>query len=58
MLPRLSRFKVEEGIFVGPQIRRALHLEEFRNLLTREQEAAWASFEAVIDVHSTLENHS
>lgn len=49
MFPRLSRFKVEEGIFVGPQIRRALHSEEFRNLLTVEQEAAWASFEAVID---------
>lgn len=49
MFPRLSRFKVEEGIFVGPQIRKALHSEEFRNLLTVEQEAAWASFESVVD---------
>lgn len=49
MFPQLSRLKVEEGIFVGPQIRKVLHSHEFRDLLTVEQETAWISFEAVVD---------
>lgn len=34
MFPKLSSLKVREGIFVGPQIRKVLHSEEFKLHLT------------------------
>lgn len=49
MFPKLSRLKIEEGIFVGPQIRKVLHSDEFQNTLTDNQRRAWESFEAVVD---------
>lgn len=49
MFPRLSKAKIDHGIFVGPQIRKVMHSDEFQNLLTRDQERAWTSFEAVVD---------
>lgn len=55
MFPRLSRYKIEEGIFVGPQIRKALHSDGFKEHLTLDQKTAWESFEAIID--GFLGNH-
>lgn len=55
MFPNLSRWKVEEGVFVGPQIRKVLHSDDFKQHLTHNQKAAWESFEAVID--GFLGNH-
>lgn len=55
LFPKLSRFKIDQGIFVGPQIRKALHSEDFRNLLLPDQKRAWKSFEDVID--GFLGNH-
>lgn len=49
MFPQLSRYKVEQGIFVGPQIRKALHSTDFQNVLTAEQRTAWESFDAVVN---------
>lgn len=55
MFPKLTKFKIVEGFFVGPQIRKALHSDGFRTLLTRDQRNAWESFESVID--GFLGNH-
>lgn len=55
MFPKLSKMKIEQDIFVGPQIRRVLHSDDFRNYLTPDQENAWTSFEHVID--GFLGNH-
>lgn len=49
MFPKLSRSKVEEGVFVGPQIRKVMHSDAFKQYLTCDQKTAWESFEAVID---------
>lgn len=49
MFPRLSRMKVQEGIFVGPQIRKILHSNEFEMHLNADQKKAWQSYEAVIN---------
>lgn len=49
MFPKLSKMKIESGIFVGPQIRKVMHSDEFKNYLNPDQKNAWNSFEDVID---------
>lgn len=49
IFPRLSRAKVEQGIFVGPQIRKAIQSDEFRDALTPDQANAWDAFQDLID---------
>lgn len=49
MFPKLSRMKIHQGIFVGPQIRKALNSDEFIALLTDDEQKAWTSFEAVVN---------
>lgn len=41
--------KINAGVFVGPQIRKILFSEEFKHYLTPDQNAAWESFEAVVE---------
>ena len=55
MFPELSEAKVKEGIFIGPQVRKLLHSEEFSNLLSGVQLAAWQSFKLVVE--NFLGNH-
>lgn len=49
MFPKLSKAKIEAGIFVGPQIRKIMHGQEFYNTLNVDQKKCWKSFEAVIN---------
>lgn len=49
MFPKLTRAKITAGTFVGPQIRKILFSDEFRNYLTADQKAAWDSFQAVVE---------
>lgn len=48
MFPKLSYMKINEGIFVGPQIRKVLFSDEFKILLTEDQRKAWTSFKCVV----------
>lgn len=48
MFPKLIRFKIQEGVFVGPQIRKVLHSGEFKLQLTEQKKEAWESFENVV----------
>lgn len=48
MFPQLSRVKVEAGIFTGPQIRKVVRSEEFKQCLTDDQKNAWESFKDVL----------
>lgn len=49
MFPKLSKMKIKSGVFVGPQIRKVIFSDDFKDYLTRDQKAAWISFEAVIE---------
>lgn len=49
MFPKLSKMKINAGIFVGPQIRKLLHTAEFKNHLNDDQKEAWSSFEALVN---------
>lgn len=40
MRPHLMNAKIEEGIFVGPQMTKFLHSDEFRDHLTPDQRTA------------------
>ena len=55
LFPKLSKAKVEAGIFVGPQIKKIILCDEFAKLLNRTQKTTWKSFVAV--VHGFLDNH-
>ena len=46
--PRLSEAKLEEGIFIGPQIRDLIKDEYFDKLLQGDEKAAWDSFKFVV----------
>jgi hypothetical protein len=46
---RLSEVKVEEGIFIGPQIRELIKDEYFDKLLQGDEKAAWVSFKFVVE---------
>jgi len=52
--PRLSEAKVEEGIFIGPQIQDLIKDEYFDKLLQGDKKAAWDSLKFAIKVF--LEN--
>lgn len=47
--PRLSEAKIREGVFVGPQIRKLLHDDEFLCVLHGKEKAAWLAFKSVVD---------
>jgi hypothetical protein len=47
--PRLSEAKKREGVFVGPQIRKLLHDDEFFCALHGKEKAAWLAFKSVGD---------
>src|SRR6218665_1422818 len=53
--PKLSKAKVNAGIFVGPQIKKIIKCDEFTNLLNRTEKTAGNSFVAVF--HGFLGNH-
>jgi hypothetical protein len=46
--PRLSEAKLNEGIFIGPQIRDLIKDEYLNKLLQGDKKAAWNSFEFVV----------
>ena len=46
--PRLSKAKLKEGIFIGPQIRDLIKDEYFDKPLQGDEKAAWGSFKFVI----------
>jgi len=46
--PRLSKAKLKEGIFIGPQIRDLIKDEYFDKLLQGKEKAAWYSFKFVV----------
>jgi len=47
--PRLSEAKVEEGIFIGPQIRDLIKNECFDKLLQGDEKAVWDRFKFVVN---------
>ena len=47
--PRLSDYKIKEGIFVGPQIRALIRDGNFEDLLSQIEKSAWKSFESVVN---------
>ena len=53
--PTISSAKIKEGVLVGPQIRKLLLDNGFKQVLTKDQLNAWNSFEAVVD--GFLGNH-
>ena len=55
MFPGISYAKLKEGIFVGPDIRKMLRSEEFKNQMNPLEKKAWSSFEDV--VKNFLGNH-
>jgi len=55
LFPGLSEAKVKGGIFVGPQIRKVLHSEEFIAKLKPKEKVAWQSFRDVVE--NFLGNH-
>lgn len=48
MFPKLSKMKINAGVFIGPQIRKIMFSDEFKEYLSADQKAAWESFEAVV----------
>lgn len=40
-LPRISDVKINEGIFVGPQIRELMNYQDFHESLNELEKAAW-----------------
>ena len=49
-IPRLSEAKLEEGIFIGPQIRDIIKDEYFDKLLQGDEKATWDSFKFEVKV--------
>jgi len=49
-VPRLSKAKLKEGIFIGPQIRDPIKDEYFDTLLQGVEKATWDSFKFVVKV--------
>ena len=47
--PSLSRAKIKEGIFIGPQIRKIVLDETFDTHLTRKEKCAFESFKKICD---------
>lgn len=45
--PNISKAKINEGIFDGPQIRELIKDEEFEMRMTTNENAAWSSFKKV-----------
>ena len=43
MFPNISDKKLEEGVFVGPQIRKAIK-SDIKEVMTEEEKEAWDSF--------------
>ena len=48
MFPRLSEAKLNEGIFIGPQIRDLNKDEYFDKLLQGDEKAPWDSFKLLV----------
>jgi len=48
MFSRLSKAKLKEGVFIGPQIRDLIKDEYFDTLLQGDEKAAWDSFKFVV----------
>lgn len=48
MFPKLSKMKIDAGVFIGPQIRKILYSDDFKDYLTPVQKTAWQSFEDVV----------
>lgn len=46
--PQLSDAKVKEGIFVGPQIRKLMKDENYKNLRNINEKAAWEAFKKAV----------
>jgi len=46
--PRLSKTKLKEGIFIGPQIRDLIRDEYFDKLLQGDEKTVWDSFKSVV----------
>ena len=43
MFPNISDKKLEEGVFVGPQIRKAIK-SNIKDVMTKEEKEAWDAF--------------
>ena len=43
MFPNISDKKLEEGVFVGPQIRKAIK-SDMKDVMTEEEKEAWDAF--------------
>ena len=48
--PRVSDSKIEEGIFVGPQIRALIGDGKFEDLLSKTKKSARKSFKSVVKI--------
>ena len=55
MFPKLSEAKIKGGIFVGPQVKKLMHDEEFTRKLKPLERKAWSSFIDVVE--GFLGNH-
>jgi hypothetical protein len=50
--PRIRDAKIEEGIFIGPQIRELMKDQDFEGSLNESQKAAWRSFKNAVKIPS------
>ena len=46
--PRLSKAKIKEGVFIGPQIRKLPQNREFDQTLFGKEKMAWKAFKLVV----------
>ena len=46
--PALSKEKLKEGIFIGPQIRQLLKDNKFDSIINGDEKAAWEAFRQVV----------
>lgn len=49
LFPKLSKAKIEGGIFIGPDVRKMFNSEEFEQKMTSIERNAWKSFREVVD---------
>ncbi|XP_066447548.1 uncharacterized protein [Eleutherodactylus coqui] len=48
LFPKLSEAKIKAGVFIGPQVKKLIKCTEFQKKLTRNENATWNSFVAVV----------
>ena len=48
LFPNKTEAKLQQGVFIGPEIRKLLKDENFREKLNPNELAAWNAFESVV----------